>query len=160
MSFLDSLLGGVKKLYQGGTAVALPPNTSPSALNFASGATATYNATTGAVDVVVTAQAAAGQNPASLSNGLNSNIATGGQPTVRLAGPSGAFSGGGFQLPGGATPQAGQQLVVTYTGAQQCTVVNEDASSAATARVATPGGTPYVVPTGARLTLTFDPTIN
>src|ERR1019366_910470 len=101
-----------------------------------------------------------GQNAASLVNGLNSNIATGGQPTVRLAGPSGAFSVGGFQLPGGATPQAGPQLVVTYTGAQQCTVVNEDASSAATARVATPGGTPYVVPTGARLTLTFDPTIN
>ena len=37
--------------------------------------------------------AAAGQNPATLSNGLNSNIATGGQPTVRLSGPSAAFSG-------------------------------------------------------------------
>src|ERR1019366_1551343 len=134
MSFLDSLLGGVKKLYQGGTAVALPPNTSPSALNFASGATATYNATTGAVDVVVTATAAAGQNPATLSNGLNSNIATGGQPTVRLAGPSGAFSVGGFQLPGAATPQAGQQIQFASTVAQQITVVHEDTSSAAVAR--------------------------
>ena len=29
MSFLDSLLGGIKKLYQGGAAVALPPTRLP-----------------------------------------------------------------------------------------------------------------------------------
>ena len=29
MSFLDSLLGGIKKLYQGGAAVALPPPLTP-----------------------------------------------------------------------------------------------------------------------------------
>ena len=103
--------------------------------------------------------AAAGQNPATLSNGLNSNIATGGQPTVRLAGPTGAFSVGGFQLPAAATPAAGQQLVVTYAGVQPLTIVNEDASSAAVARISTLTSTGVQVPLGAAMTFCFDPTI-
>jgi len=103
--------------------------------------------------------AGSGQNPAALSNGLNSNIATGNQPTVRLAGPTAAFSVGGFQENGAVTPLAGQQLAVTYAGGQGMTVVNEDVSSAATARIATPGGSDVFIPAGARITLCFDPTI-
>lgn len=141
----------------GGTPIATPPGAPPALLaNFASGVTGAYNSTTGNVDLTVTAAVVAGQNPASLSNGLNSNIATGGQPTVRLAGPSGAFTAGGFQLPGAATPQAGQQLVVTYTGSQSMAVKHEDLSSAAVARINTPGGIDVIVPTGARILLTFD----
>ena len=100
--------------------------------------------------------AAAGQNPATLSNGLNSNIATGGQPTVRLSGPSAAFSVGGFQLPGAATPQAGQALSFTYTGQYALTVVHEDLSSAATARISVTGAQNMYIPTGAKVTLIFD----
>ena len=101
--------------------------------------------------------AAAGQIQATLSNGLNSNIATGGQPTVRLAGPSAAFSVGGFQWPGAATPQAGQQLDVVNTTTQPMTIVHEDASSAAVARIDTPTGKPMLLPAnGSAARLVFD----
>ena len=55
MSFLRTLLGGVKQLFVGGTPVQTPAGANPTTLNFASGATATYNPPTGSVDVVVTA---------------------------------------------------------------------------------------------------------
>src|ERR1019366_5604150 len=97
------------------------------------------------------------QNAATIGKGLNSNIATGGQPTVRLAGPSGAFSVGGFQLPGAATPQAGQGLAGTYTGGQALTGVDEGLSAAAVARISPPTGLPYTFPPGPRsFTLVFD----
>ena len=100
-----------------------------------------------------------GQNPSALVNGLNSNIATVGQPTVRLSGPSAAFSVGGFQLPGGATPAAGQQIAVINTTAQTMTVVNEDASSAAVARLTTQTGQNVILqPKAGTLNFVFDGT--
>lgn len=146
-SWLDSYFkSGVKSLLVGGTPVAIPPGAPPAILaNFASGVSGAYNPATGFVDLTVTAAVVAGQNPASLSNGLNSNIATGGQPTVRLAGPSAAFSVGGFQLPGAATPQAGQQLAIINTSSQPMTIVHEDASSAAAARIDTQSGLPVTL---------------
>ncbi len=100
--------------------------------------------------------AAAGQIQATLVNGLNSNIATGGQPTVRIAGPTAAFSVGGFQLPGAATPQAGQQLVLTNPTAYSMTIVDEDASSTATNRITVGAGAPATVPANAQATFVYD----
>ena len=54
ISFLRSLLGGVKQVFVGGTAVTVPSGASPTTLNFASGATVTYNAATGNWDVAIT----------------------------------------------------------------------------------------------------------
>ena len=101
-----------------------------------------------------------GQNPSALVNGLNSNIATGGQPTVRLSGPSSPFSVGGFQLPGAATPQAGQQLAILNTTSQPMTLVHEDASSAATSRISTGSTGPVtLLPSPRAIAFVFDGTL-
>jgi len=65
-------------------------------------------------------------------NGLNSDIATPASSSVRLTGPTGAFSIGGFT---GGTD--GQILKVYNTVAQTMTIVNEDGSSAAGNRIKT-----------------------
>lgn len=141
--FLDQLLLGIKRILSGGTPVSVPNTASPPVptdLNFTNASVA-YNASTGAVDVTVSASAVvSGQNPATLSNGLNSNIATNDQPTVRLSGPSGAFQIGGFQLNGGVTPAAGQTLTVINTTSQPMTIRNEDTSSNSQNRITTQSG--------------------
>lgn len=60
VSFLRILLAGIKQLYQGGNPVTPPGVTSPTALNFASGAQVVYNAATGMWDVTIAAQFAPG----------------------------------------------------------------------------------------------------
>jgi hypothetical protein len=78
---------------------------------------------------LTTAISSGGQATDTLTNGLNSNIATHGVPTLRFSGPSAAFSIGGFSPPIGA-PVAGMPLMVINTTSQSMTIVNSDANSA------------------------------
>ena len=166
MAVLDKLLLRLTNVNVGGVPVPVPQPTAtqssptpPTAINFVSGAAVAYNAATSAYDVTVTAASTAGQYNTTLGNGLNSNVPTNGQPTLRLGGPTGAFSVGGFLLPGGATPAAGQQLAIVNTTTQPMTVVNEDASSAAVARITTQAGGPVVLqPKAGSITLVYDGT--
>lgn len=80
----------------------------------------------------------AGQVTNSLSPGLNSDIPTSGLPTLRL-GAGGAFSLGGFAVPGGAQ-QPGYTLAVVNTTAFPMSIVHEDTSSQAANRISVPGG--------------------
>lgn len=72
-----------------------------------------------------------------LANGLNSNIAQpiGTGPSVRIVGPAAAFQVGGV-----AGGQSGRRLVLRNTTAQQCTIVNLDAGSAAANQIYTMTG--------------------
>ena len=78
---------------------------------------------------------------ATLANGLNSNIATAAstQSFLRVTGPTGAFSVGGFQ-----NPRDGQHLWVFNSTSQNMTIVNEDASSTAANRILTLTGADVV----------------
>jgi hypothetical protein len=86
------------------------------------------------------ANSGASQTTNTLVNGLNSNIATGGNTTLRFGGPTAAFSIGGFALAGSATPGSGQVIVVVNTTTQPMTIVNADASTTAKYRIDTQSG--------------------
>lgn len=70
-----------------------------------------------------------------LANGLNSDITLGNRSFVRITGPTGAFSIGGFT--GGSD---GQLLIVYNTTTQNMTIVNGDAGSTAANRFVTMSG--------------------
>jgi hypothetical protein len=81
---------------------------------------------------------------ATLVNGLNSNITTPDASFVRLSGPTGAFSVGGFT--GGTS---GRLLTIYNTVAFQMTIVNEDAGTATvTNRIKTLTGANVVLRAG------------
>lgn len=73
------------------------------------------------------------------ANGLNSDLAPSQGVHIILTGPVAAFSVGGF-----TTPRDGRVLIVTYTGTQKMTIVNEDAGSAAANRILTSTGADVV----------------
>lgn len=77
-------------------------------------------------------------------NGLNSNIANGANSYLRLTGPTGAFSIGGFTTGPGVD---GYVLKVYNTTSQTMTIVNEDASSTAANRIKTLTGANVVLRT-------------
>lgn len=77
------------------------------------------------------------------ANGLNSNIAMPSNESVRLDGPSAAFSLGGF-----TAGVDGQPLYIYNTTAQAMTIVNEDASSTAANRIKTLTGANVTLRTG------------
>lgn len=154
---LDQLL--IKPLAQNGTPLATRRY-----LNFTGTVTCNDNPNfvdpstgeiVGATDVSLSGSGG-GQNPATLSNGLNSNIGTNNLPTVRLAGPTGAFSVGGFALNSSATPGAGQALDVTNTTAQPMTVVHEDVGSTAAYRITVGQGVPVTIPAGGKFRLVYN----
>lgn len=103
--------------------------------------------------VTITGGGGPGQGSVTLANGLNSNIATGGQPTLRFTGPTANFSIGGLAQAG--TPSAGQTLVVRNTTTHTMTVVHEDASSTAAYRIDTQSGLPVVIPPGVKSSAVF-----
>lgn len=74
-------------------------------------------------------------------NGLNSNLAIPANSSVRITGPTGAFSVGGFT--GGLD---GYVLEIFNTTAQAMTIVNEDALSTAGNRITTCTGADVVLP--------------
>lgn len=78
-----------------------------------------------------------------LANGLNSNITIPSQESFRVAGPTGAFSLGGF-----TAGVDGQPLRVYNTTSQAMTLVNEDASSTAANRIKTLTGANVTLRTG------------
>lgn len=90
-----------------------------------------------------------------LANGLNSNLASPATERVRITGPTGAFSIGGFL--GGVD---GRKLRVYSTVAQTLTIVNEDASSTAANRITTLTGGNLALRTTAKsfFTLSYDGT--
>lgn len=90
-----------------------------------------------------------------LVNGLNSNIASPATERVRITGPTGAFSVGGFV--GGID---GRKLRIYNSVAQTMTIVNEDASSTAANRITTTTGGNVALGTTAKsfFTISYDGT--
>ena len=89
-----------------------------------------------------------------LVNGLNSDIALTDTSFVRVIGPTGVFSLGGFTA--GAD---GRHLIVYNTVAFQMTIVNEDGASTATNRITTlTGGNVVLRPGTSAATFIFDGT--
>lgn len=78
-----------------------------------------------------------------LVNGLNSDIALSNTSWLRITGPTGAFSVGGFTL-----GVDGRRLTIFNTVAQQMTIVNNDGSSAAANRITTLTGGNVVLRAG------------
>jgi hypothetical protein len=96
-----------------------------------------------------------GQFTTTVVNGANSNVPTNSLASLLLGGPTAAFSVGGFALPGGATPSAGQQLVVVNTTTQPMSIINADASSTSKYRIDTQCGVNVTLPVGRKGTATF-----
>lgn len=90
------------------------------------------------------------QSGVTLSNGLNSDITVGNRSFIRITGPTGAFSLGGFT--GGVN---GQVLRVFNDVAQTMTIVNEDGSSTAANRITTLTGGNVALRTTGRSFATF-----
>ena len=90
-----------------------------------------------------------------VANGLNSNLVPPANSSLRLTGPTAAFSVGGF-----TTGVDGQQLRIYNTVAQTMTLVNEDASSTAGNRIKTLTGSNIVLRAAATsfATLEYDGT--
>jgi hypothetical protein len=83
-----------------------------------------------------------------LINGLNSNIVPiANLSFLRITGPSGGFSIGGFSY-GAPGNVAGLMVYVFNSTTQQMTIVNEDASSTATSRIKTLTGGNVVLRAG------------
>jgi hypothetical protein len=98
----------------------------------------------------------AGQVTNTLVNGTNSNIATQGLATLRLGGPTGAFSVGGFTWPMAGVVPAGFLLVVANTTTQPMSILHEDMGSTAGYRIDTQSnGAPVVLQPGKLGTATF-----
>ena len=113
MSFLDSLIYGVRDVYQAGVLV-----TKASAINFASGATAVYNSATGSIDVTVSAGGASSLpvNRAAVEKGASYTLVS---TTDHLV----TFTGAGpwtATLP--ASPASGDEYVVANESAANLTV--------------------------------------
>lgn len=159
-AFLRSLLGGIKTVYVGGAPVVLPAGTTPSTrVNFASGVSAVYNATTGAIDMTVTAVATPSQYTTTVAAGVNHNVPTNGNTTLLLGGPSAAFSIGGFALAGDATPSPGSVIVVTNTTAYAMTLLHEDPGTAAQYQINTQSAQPVTfLPRQASIQLMYNGT--
>jgi hypothetical protein len=87
-----------------------------------------------------------GQSSTVVANGLNSNVATAGNETLRLTGPTTAFSVGGFAPQAPALWQPGQTLDVVNTTANAMTLVNEDTSSTSTNRITVGAGVSVTLP--------------
>ncbi len=148
---LDQLL--VKAVATNGGAVPSRPW-----LNFTDGATVTDNPnfvdpTTGQV-VGATVVAipggggSGGQITNELTNGLNSNIPSNGNATLRFGGPTDAFSVGGIAPASGQSWQGGQRIVCVNTTTEPMTIINGDTNTTAGNRINTLTGLPVTVPPG------------
>jgi hypothetical protein len=117
-------------------------------LKFANGTVANDDGVT--VYTAPTAASGSGQQTNALVNGLNSNIPTGGLGSLRFGSYTAAVIIGGFLLPGGATPAAGQviQLEGLVTG-QNVSIANNDTNSAH----GVAGGYPILTGTGTAVLL-------
>ena len=120
-----------------------------------------YYITGGQAVPAIQAAYVAGQNAKTLANGLNSNVDSAGQPSIRAVGPTGAFSLGGISPGSGQTWSPGQTIVFINTTSQPMTVINGDASSAAGNRITTGSGANVLLPPRPGVLLfTYDGTSN
>lgn len=93
-----------------------------------------------------------------LSNGLNSNIPTAGKTVLRVTGPTGAFSVGGFAP--GTSWAGGNRVLLSNTTTHPVTLVHEDTGSTASNRISLPYGSSVVVPARPNaIELAYDATI-
>lgn len=97
-----------------------------------------------------------------LANGLNSNVAlwaadaTAKSSYIRITGPTGAFSLGGFSNAANGTSSFGGSVLKIYNSVSQTmTIVNEDASSSAGNRIKTLTGADVILRTTAPSFVTF-----
>ncbi len=140
-SWLADLLAGYKTILVNGIAL-IQRNT----LNFGSGFTVVDDPTNKQTTINATGGGSSGgQNPVTLSNGLNSDIPTNGLPSIHITGPTSAFSIGGFSPPSGP-PTVGTLLTVINTTTQLVTIVPNDGGS--TYPSATQSGAPVLLPPG------------
>jgi collagen type I alpha len=92
---------------------------------------------------ILTGILATRERPLTLANGLNSDLVTPTTAWLRITGPTGAFSVGGFTL-----GSDGRRLTIYNTTSQAMTIVNEDTSSTAANRIKTLTGANVVLRTG------------
>lgn len=138
-------------LQSGGTIFFVPNLDSPSCaygidfrnVTFTSAAFASNQFLIGQNGAISTQLIYLAQGSTSLSNGLNSNIADAGTGYIRISGPTGAFSLGGFQ--GGA---ASRLLYVFNSTSQAMTIINQSGSSTAANRILTLTGADVTLRTG------------
>ena len=131
-SWLDGLLSGYNQILINGTPLPQRP-----ILNLI-GPTGVDNPSNGQTNVTVSGGGGStfGQNNITLVNGLNSNVATAGQQTLRIGGPTGPYWIGGLLAP---TSGAFSTIDIIDTTGQLMGVLNQDASSAAANRIAIAG---------------------
>lgn len=96
-----------------------------------------------------------GQTNVTLTNGLNSNIDTGGLTTVVAGGPTGAFSIGGLTF-----GVVGRVLPFRNATTQTMTILHEDLLSAAGNRFHLPGGAPLKLYSSQVVFFAYDTSIN
>jgi hypothetical protein len=151
MAFLDQYLNKA-------IAVASALLTTRPTLNFASGFTVVDNPATNSTDVTALAGSGSfGQTNVTLSNGLNSNVNTGGLNVVRIGGPTAPFSIDGLQAPTAGQPN---RVVLVNTVSQPMTIVNQGSGSAVGNRISTSRGVNVlaIVRGGSMCDLTYDAT--
>jgi hypothetical protein len=126
MSSSGNILSSIKITQSGGA-----PLPERSTINFTgSGVTVSDDPTHLTTDINITCSGclSPSQGTVTLKNGLNSGILTGDHLTLRLIGPSAAFSIGGFSPTTGA-PAAGSLLKVVNLTSQPMTIVPNDSHS-------------------------------
>ena len=124
--------------------------------------TAVDNPTLGTTDLTFpsSGSSGSGQTNLTLSNGLNSNISTAAGNTLRVGGPTAAFSIGGFTPTGPSWPVS-SRIVFINTTAFPMTIVHEDTGTTAANRVSCPNGLSITIPArAAAVEFSYDTTIN
>ena len=113
MSWIDRYFFGVQTLQNQGATLPNAPTVNYSG----SGVTTTVDTNTGIATVNITAGGGASQTTTALSNGLNSNVATAGQSSVRFGSYSGAVILGGLALTPAPTPGVADRSHLHHHGA-------------------------------------------
>ena len=135
MSWIDRYFFGVQTLQNQGATLPNAPTVNYSG----SGVTTTVDTNTGIATVNITAGGGASQTTTALSNGLNSNVAIGGQSSVRFGGYTASVILGG--ITSSPVPSAGQVVDLLFTvSGQPATIRNLDASSTSTSQILTGTG--------------------
>ena len=157
MSFLDTLLQGVKSIANGST--ALPQR--PQLVFTGAGVVVSDSSSTNQTVVSIDAAGGASQYNTTLANGLNSNVAVPNPSSIRFGGYTGAVILGGIAPTTPPTPGQIYQLNFTVSG-QPVTIRNNDAASTSTNRILTGTGSDVLLPPGQtpKCYLQYDGTLN
>ena len=143
MSFLDTLLQGVKSIASGST--ALPQR--PQLVFTGAGVVVSDSSSTNQTVVSIDAAGGASQYNTTLANGLNSNVAVPNPSSIRFGGYTGPVILGGILPTIPPTPGQLYQINFTVSG-QPVTIRNNDAASTSTNRILTGTGSDVLLPPG------------